>query len=127
MCAICVHIAAMSRAASPTNQPTRTKEDRLVARITRADKELIERGAAVAGQSVANFVIAHARQAAETLIREEGIIRLTAEESRRLVDALLAPGQAPTAAMKKSLKRYREAVISEVNPESPIYRQSGAW
>jgi uncharacterized protein (DUF1778 family) len=101
MCAICVHIAAMSRAASPTNQPTRTKEDRLVARITRADKELIERGAAVAGQS--------------------------AEESRRLVDALLAPGQAPTAAMKKSLKRYREAVISEVNPESPIYRQSGAW
>jgi uncharacterized protein (DUF1778 family) len=127
MCTICVHSFGMSRTALSAPRPTHTKEERLVARVTRADKALIERGAAVAGQSVANFVIAHARSAAETLIREEGVIRLTAEESRRLVAALLAPTTPPTAALRKSLKRYREWVISDVNPESPTYQKSAAW
>jgi uncharacterized protein (DUF1778 family) len=94
-----------------------TKEDRLVARVSRADKELIERGAEVAGISVANFVISHARSAAEALIREDDVIRLTAEESRRLMDALLAPPSPPTAAAKKALRRYRQTVLSDVNPD----------
>jgi len=116
----------MSRAASPSKRPTRTKDDRLVARVTRADKVLIERGAAVAGLSVASFVIAHARSAAETLIRDDGVIRLTAEESRQLIEALLAPVAPATAAMKKSLARYRESVISDVNPASPKLPRSAA-
>ena len=97
-----------------------------MARVTRADKELIERGAEVTGQSVANFVISHARSAAETLIREEAVIRLTVEESRRLIEVLLAPAMPPTAAATKSLKRYRESVISDVNPVSPTCRKSAA-
>ena len=126
MCAICVHSASMSRDASPAIRPARTKGERLVARVTRADKELIERGAEVAGQSVANFVISHARSAAESLIREEAVIRLTVEESRRLIEVLLAPATPPTAAAIKALKRYRESVISDVNPVSPTYRKSAA-
>jgi len=116
----------MSRTASPANHPARTKDDRLVARVTHADKVLIERGAAVSGLSVASFVIAHARSAAETLIREDGVIRLTAEESRRLVEALLAPVAPATATMGKSLARYRESVISDVNPASPELPRSAA-
>jgi len=100
------------------NPPLRAKDDRLVARVSRADKELIERGAMVAGISVANFVISHARSAAEVLIREEGVIRLTAEESRQLMDALLAPPALPTAAAKKALVRYGQSVLSDVNPAS---------
>lgn len=96
----------------------RAKEDRLVARVSRADKEVIERGAKVAGISVANFVISHARSAAELLIREDGVIRLTAEESRKLMDVLLAPPKLPTAAAKKALARYRQSVLSDVNPAS---------
>jgi uncharacterized protein (DUF1778 family) len=108
----------VSRTASKENPPLRAKEDRLVARVSRADKEVIERGAKVAGISVANFVISHARNAAEVLIREDGVIRLTAEESRKLMDALLAPPSPPTAAAKKALARYRQSVLSDVNPAS---------
>jgi uncharacterized protein (DUF1778 family) len=114
----CTHIKTMPRTASKNNPPLRAKEDRLVARVSRADKEVIERGAKVAGISVANFVISHARSAAEVLIREEGVIRLTAEESRKLMDALLAPPTSPTAAAKKALARYRQSVLSDVNPAS---------
>ena len=46
------------------------------------------------------------------------VIRLNAEESRRLIDALLAPPRPPTAAMKRAMKQYRETVISDVNPNS---------
>ena len=108
----------MSRASSKEKPIVSTKEDRLVARVSRVDKELIERGAEVAGISVANFVVSHARKAAETLIREEGLIRLTAVESRHVMDALLAPPSPPTAAAKKALARYRETVLSDVNPAS---------
>lgn len=114
----CTHNETMPRTASKKNPPLRAKEDRLVARVSRADKELIERGAMVAGISVANFVISHARSAAEVLIREDGVIRLTAEESRQLMDALLAPPTSPTAAAKKALARYKQSVLSDVNPAS---------
>jgi uncharacterized protein (DUF1778 family) len=114
----CAHSLAVSRAVNKVKSPALTKEDRLVARVSRADKELIERGAEVAGISVANFVIAHARKAAETLIREDGVIRLTAVESRNLMDALLSPPSPPGAAARKALARYRQVVSSDVNPES---------
>lgn len=123
MCAICGYITAMSRTPSAANHPTRTKEDRLVARVSRADKTLIERGAAMAGQSVANFVITHACQAATTLIREEEVIRLTAEESRHLVAVLLAPPKPSSAAAGKTLARYRQTVDSDVNPVSLASRK----
>lgn len=118
VCDKCTHSRNVSRTASKEKSPVRTKEDRLVARVSRVDKELIERGAEVAGISVANFVISHAKKAAENLIREEGVIRLTAEESRHLMDALLAPPSPPTAAAKKALTRYRQTVLSDVNPAS---------
>ena len=106
----------MSRTVTKERHAAPTKDSRLVARVTRADKELIERAAEVAGLSVANFVILHARSAAETLVREEGIIRLNMIESRRLMDTLLAPPAPPTVAAKRALERYRHSVASDVNP-----------
>lgn len=116
----CAHSITVSRTVSKVKSPVRTKEDRLVARVSRSDKELIERGAEVAGISVANFVISHARKAAEALIQEDIVIRLTAEESRYLMDALLAPPSPPTVAAKKALTRYRQTVLSDVNPASQV-------
>ncbi len=104
---------------------SRTKEDRLVARISRMDKALIEKGAAIAGQSVAHFVVSRARSAAKELVQERRAIRLNREDSRRVIEALLNP-KPPTAAMKKAMKKYRESVISDVNPDSPTYRRSVA-
>ena len=108
----------MPRTAAKERHAAPTKDNRLVARVTRADKDLIERGAEVAGLSVANFVIFHARSAAETLVHEESVIRLNMMESRRLMDTLLAPPPLPTSAAKRALKRYRSSVVSDVNPAS---------
>jgi uncharacterized protein (DUF1778 family) len=118
MCVICAYSVDVPRTAAKESPATPAKEDRLVARVSRADKALIERAAEVAGVSVANFVISHARMAAEVLIREDGVIRLTMEESRKLMDALLAPPTPPTVAAKKALTRYRRFILSDVNPAS---------
>ena len=88
-----------------------------MARISRLDKALIEKGAAIAGQSVANFVISRAKSAAEELVEEGRVIRLTREDSRRVVEALLNP-KPPSKAFLKAMKEYRETVISDVNPNS---------
>ena len=88
---------------------------RLVARISHADKEVIARAAALKGESLGNFVVAQAREAATKLVEEQNVIRLNAEETRRLLDALLHP-PAPNAALRKAVKRYRETIISDMNP-----------
>jgi uncharacterized protein (DUF1778 family) len=41
-------------------------------------------------------------------------IVLNAGQSRRLVEALLAPPRPPTERMKRALKLYRETVISDI-------------
>ena len=102
------------------------KDTRFFARVSSGDKRLIEKAAAVTGQSVGAFVIAQAREAATRLVDDHYVIRLTKVESRRLVKALLAPPHPPTPARKKAMERYRQSVISDVNPDSPTYRQSVA-
>ena len=102
---------------------TKVKDTRLFARVSTADKRLIEKAAALSGQSVGAFVLAQARSAATELVEEHSVIKLNREESRRLVKALLAPPRPPTEAMKRALKLYRETVISDANPESEKARQ----
>jgi uncharacterized protein (DUF1778 family) len=102
---------------------SKAKDTRLFARVSSADKRLIEKAAALKGQSVGAFVITQARNAASELIEEHSLIKLNREESRRFVKALLAPPRPPTEAMKRALKVYRETVISDVNPESEKVRQ----
>ena len=86
------------------------KSDRLVARLTPEDKALLERAAGMEGRSVAAFVVSHVRAAAEKVVRENEVIRLTAKESRRFVAALLAPPRPPTKRMQKALALHRETV-----------------
>lgn len=104
--------AAVARKAKPTG-----KDTRFFARVSSGDKRLIEKAAAVTGQSVGAFVIAQAREAATRLVEERNVIRLNKEESRRLVRALLNP-KPPSKAFLKAMKEYRETVISDVNPNS---------
>lgn len=110
-----------------SRKPKQTgKDTRFFARVSSADKRLIEKAAALSGQSVGAFVVAQARNAASELIEEHVVIRLNREESRRLVKALLARPRPPTAAMKKAMREYRKSVISDVNPDSPTFRRSVA-
>ena len=86
------------------------KGERFAARVTAADKELFQRAAAIEGRSMAKFIITHVRKAARQVISQSNQIQLDAGQSRRFVDALLAPPGQPAAALKKAMVRYRRQV-----------------
>lgn len=92
------------------NDPRRS--NRLVARITPEDKSLLTRAAALEGSSLASFVVSHIRDAAQEVIRRYDSIQLNESESRRFVEALLAPPAKPTERFAKAL-RLHQATITE--------------
>ncbi len=105
MCDQVAHIAAVALKVSKS-----PKAERLVARVSPDDKRTIERAAALSGQSMASFVIAHARDAAEKALERHDRIRLNAEESKRFVEGLLAPSRKVPKAVKMAFEEYRQTV-----------------
>jgi uncharacterized protein (DUF1778 family) len=88
------------------------KSQRFVARVTAADKQLFQKAAAIEGRSLAKFITLHAREAARQVVNRSNQIQLDAAQSRRFVEALLAPPRPPTAALKRAMARYRRDVTS---------------
>jgi len=86
------------------------KSQRFVARVTATDKQLFQQAAAIEGRSMATFIITHVREVARQVINQSNRVRLDADQSRRLVEALLAPPGQPAAALKKAMGRYRRQV-----------------
>lgn len=112
---LCVHTAHITRMATLTKPHRSRKIGRLVARISPDDKAMIAWAAALAGQSVGGFVLAQARKAAlETLEARERIM-LNAAQSRRFVEALLAPPRAPSPALLEAARAYRATVKSDLD------------
>lgn len=81
------------------------KQGRLEARVTRAQKLLIERAARIRGTSVTNFVIASAQEAAAETIKNVEVLTLRDAAREKFIDALLHP-PAPNAAAHAAAKRY---------------------
>jgi uncharacterized protein (DUF1778 family) len=91
------------------------KRERLVARVTADDKAVIARAAALAGQSVGSFIVTEARKAALQTIESRERIVLNAEQSRRFVEALLAPPRPPTKRMIAAMRAYKGRVKSDLD------------
>jgi uncharacterized protein (DUF1778 family) len=101
------------------------KQERLVARATAADKAVIAHAAALAGQSVGSFLVAEARKAALLTIETRERIVLNAEQSRRFVEALLAPPRPPTPEMLAAMRAYKATVKSDLDqPVHPLASRS---
>lgn len=96
-------------------RPKKPKRERLVARVSAEDKALISQAAAISGQSVGSFMLGEARKAAVQTLETRQRIALNMEQSKRFVQALLAPPRPPTKRMERALKNYRGTVISDVN------------
>ncbi|MBS0448418.1 MAG: DUF1778 domain-containing protein [Proteobacteria bacterium] len=80
--------------------------ERLAARITAAQKSLLQHAAALSGRTVSDFVVASAQAAAERVIEEHETIRLTRAEQVAFVSALLeAPKPGPR--LRKAAAKYR--------------------
>ncbi|MGD0949300.1 MAG: DUF1778 domain-containing protein [Candidatus Binatia bacterium] len=80
---------------------------RLEARLPQPVLARLKRAAEIQGRTVTDFVVAAADEAACRTIEQTEIIRLSLEDQRRIAQAILRP-PAPTAALKKAVRRYRE-------------------
>jgi uncharacterized protein (DUF1778 family) len=87
------------------------KMERLEARIEARQKALFKRAADLQGQSLTDFVVTSAQEAAKKAIREHEIMELTSRDQKVLVEALLSPPE-PSKKLKQAAKRYL-AVMGE--------------
>ncbi len=86
---------------------TSEKAERLEARLSRKQKELIQHAADLAGRSLTDFILSASQEAANKVIREHEVITLTAQESESFVNALMNP-PTPNSALQKAAKRHRD-------------------
>ena len=84
-------------------QPTSRLEARLLPEVIAR----LKRAAEIQGRTLTDFVVAAADEAACRTIEQTEIIRLSAEDQRQIAEAILNP-PAPTTALRRAAKRYRE-------------------
>ncbi len=87
-----------------------SKPHRMQQRATAEQRDLIQRGAAVEGRSVTDFMIAAAQEKAMRIIESMDAIRLNAEESRRFMEALASEPPAPNAHQLAALRDYHRLI-----------------
>jgi len=83
------------------------KEERLEARVTPAQKRLIERAAALRGTSVTEFVVVSAQEAAINAIKDFEVLSLRDEAREVFINAILNP-PAPNEAARIAAERYKK-------------------
>jgi uncharacterized protein (DUF1778 family) len=90
-------------------EETINKTARLEARITPNLQALLRRAAELEGRSVTDFIVTAVQEAAERRIEQAQLIRLSLEDQRAFVDAILDPPE-PTPALKRAFQRHRELI-----------------
>lgn len=88
---------------------TKTKPERLEARLPAETKAIIQRAADISGRSLSDFVVSSALGAAEETIRRHEVIALSARDSIAFVEALLNPRE-PNEALREAFRRHRELI-----------------
>ena len=84
------------------------KYERLEARIAAEQKELLQRAAALEGQTLTEFVVSSAVQRAAQTIRDHEVISLSLRDGRAFVEALMRPSS-PNEHLRRAVARYRQA------------------
>lgn len=90
------------------DSPDQSRGARLDARVSKVQKELFQRAAALSGRSLSDFVVASAQEAANRVIRDHAAIRLTQAEQAAFVRGLLKPA-APNARLRRAVAAYKTA------------------
>ena len=92
-----------------TKPVDRARGERLEARITAAQKALIQRAAELEGRSVTDYVVSSVQDAAKRTVEAHDVIVLSAAQSRAFVDALLDPPPV-SERLRDSVRRHRTAM-----------------
>jgi uncharacterized protein (DUF1778 family) len=82
---------------------------RIEARISPEMLTVVKRAAEIQGRSVSDFVVAAAQEAALRTIEETAIIRLSVEDQRLMMDAVLNPPD-PNEALRKAFEAHKRLV-----------------
>lgn len=88
---------------------TAARTERLDARVSREEKEMIETAANLRGTSFSDFVRMVTKEAALKTIREHEVLTLSEESRRVFVEALLNPPK-PNAKLIAAARRLRQEV-----------------
>lgn len=89
----------------------RAKSQRLEARITAEQKEILKLAATLEGRSVTDFVVQKATEAARQIIEEHTIFKLSREDSIAFVESLLNPSPlADDAPLARAIDRYQQSI-----------------
>jgi len=86
------------------------RDERLDARVTREEKEIIETAASLTGTSASDFIRMATRQAALKAIREHEVLTLSDNGRRVFVEALLNPPK-PNEKAIAAARRLKEEVV----------------
>jgi len=100
----------MPKLSEARRQAKPLKQRRIAARVTDEQHALFQRAADLQGRSLSDFVLATLQKEAVQTIETVEIIRLNAQESLKLADALLGPPREPSEYQLAIKKRYRETV-----------------
>lgn len=92
-----------------TGKSQPAKKERLEARLTSEQKELLQRAAEIEGTTLTEFVVRSAQAQAYQVIAEHTRIKLSLEESQAFVASLLNP-PAPNQRMMKAAAEYKQAM-----------------
>lgn len=96
-----------------TSSAAREKRDqRFEARITKAQKALLENAAALSGTTLSNFVVAAAQRAAEDMVEQKQTIVLSKADVDAFFETLANPSK-PTEDFKKAADDYKSLIHHE--------------
>lgn len=84
------------------------RKERLDARVTREEKEMIETAANLRGTSASDFVRMATKEAALNIIREHEVLTLNEKARRVFVEALLNPPQPNEKAIAAARRLKKE-------------------
>jgi uncharacterized protein (DUF1778 family) len=91
-----------------TTQGTRgARGARLEARVSPVQKNLFQRAADLSGRTLSEFVVASAQDAAERLIQDQNVIRLTPAEQTAFVKGLLEDIE-PGPRLRQAAATYKQ-------------------
>lgn len=85
---------------------------RLEARLPSEVHALLKRAAELQGRTLTDFVVSAASEAARKAIEDMEIIRLSAEDQRRIAESILTPPD-PAPALIRAFERHRRMVEPE--------------
>lgn len=86
------------------------REERLDARLTREEKELVETAAGLRGTSSSDFVRMAIKEAALNTIRDYEVLTLADKSRKVFVEALLHPPKA-NAKARAAARRFRQEIV----------------